>query len=303
MATACLGQDFAPPPAPSVYGPGPGFFRPRRTSSPAPALDFYLHLIRRRAAGPGFSPPLTSRPFAGPGFLTPLNQPLGPAAVSQPGSWPPPPLSPGRTQSPITGGRALFPETATTLGIGDMMGFGGRGGMGGFGGGMLPSNSVRYSVIWFPTVPVQGQATDLEMVEGKSLVHPSAVEGFAKRLEHFRRRPKRAFRDRGHPPGHGPTVALTALGINLGLRYNRQLDNGWIAGGGVSIGSASDHPFAGIHEIYVGLNAMLRIPQGEHNAWIFTLMYSPIDELTSRCRGSPLAGIPRRSFMPTSVFP
>ena len=61
-------------------------------------------------------------------------------------------------------------------------------------------------------------------------------------------------------------------GVNLGLRYNRQLDDGWITGGGVSIGSASDHPFAGIHEMNVGMNAMLRIPQGEHNAWLFTLV-------------------------------
>ena len=59
----------------------------------------------------------------------------------------------------------------------------------------------------------------------------------------------------------------------------RQLNDGWITGGGVSIGSASDHPFATIREIKLGINGMLRIPQGEHNAWVFMVMYSPTSQL------------------------
>ncbi len=73
-------------------------------------------------------------------------------------------------------------------------------------------------------------------------------------------------------PDTGQPVPSDLWGVNLGLRYSRQLDDGWITGGGVSIGSASDHPFATIREMNVGMNAMLRIPQGEHNAWLFTLI-------------------------------
>ena len=45
--------------------------------------------------------------------------------------------------------------------------------MGGFGGGMNPTDSFRYSVLWFPKVPVGGQATDLQMIgENLSFTHP-----------------------------------------------------------------------------------------------------------------------------------
>ena len=85
--------------------------------------------------------------------------------------------------------------------------------MGGMGWrGMNPFDSVRYSVIWFPNVPVQGQATDLQMVgENLSFTHPLWKDSL-NALSHYRRRPKRAFRDRCHPPGHRPTIALGALG-------------------------------------------------------------------------------------------
>ena len=92
-----------------------------------------------------------------------------------------------------------------------------------------------------------------------------------------------------------------------GCSYVRQLGDGWMAGGGVSIGSASDHPFATIHEMNFGMNAMLRLPQGEHNAWIFSLMYSPTSELNFPMPGvafsyNPLPRVPcqyRPSFQVT----
>ena len=74
------------------------------------------------------------------------------------------------------------------------------------------------------------------------------------------------------------------------------MDDGWITGGGVSIGSASDHPFAGIREMDVGMNAMLRIPQGEHNAWLFSLMYSPTGELNFPVPGVAFSWNPSPQF-------
>ena len=67
--------------------------------------------------------------------------------------------------------------------------------------------------------------------------------------------------------------------VNMGLTYFRRLDNDWSWGGGVNFGSASDRPFASIDEMFVGMNAFLRIPSGEHNAWMFSLMYAPMGEL------------------------
>jgi hypothetical protein len=65
----------------------------------------------------------------------------------------------------------------------------------------------------------------------------------------------------------------------LGLMYLRKLDGDRMLGGGVNIGSASDHPFASISEMNVSMMAMYRMPSGERNAWMFMLMYSPVGEL------------------------
>ena len=164
----------------------------------------------------------------------------------------------------------------------DMMGFGnfwGGGGMEGFGGGFLPADSFRYGAIWFPTVPVRGQPTNFEMVgQNLSFTHPlwtdplnawSISGGVCNRL----------IETEAILPDTGQPIPSELWNVNLGLRYCRQLADGWTAGGGVSIGSASDHPFDNIGVMNVGMNAMLRIPQGENNAWVFSLMYSPTGQL------------------------
>jgi hypothetical protein len=45
------------------------------------------------------------------------------------------------------------------------------------------------------------------------------------------------------------------------------------------VGSASDRPFASLHDLLIGGNAFLRVPQGTHNAWFFSLAYAPTSEL------------------------
>jgi hypothetical protein len=173
---------------------------------------------------------------------------------------------------------------------------GGFGGTGGFGGGMNPVDSVRYSVLWFPKVPVGGQATDLQMIgENLSFTHPlwkdpldalSLTGGVRNQL----------FETDAILPDTGQPFPSELWSVNLGLRYNRQLEDGWITGGGVSIGSSSDHPFATIREMNVGMNAMLRIPQGEHNAWLFTLAYSPMGELNFPVPGVAFSWNPSPEF-------
>jgi hypothetical protein len=49
--------------------------------------------------------------------------------------------------------------------------------------------------------------------------------------------------------------------VHFGTNYRHLFDNGWIGGGSVSIGSASDKPFATIHEMVVGATAFARVPQ------------------------------------------
>jgi hypothetical protein len=173
--------------------------------------------------------------------------------------------------------------------------FGGRGGMGGFGS-LHPVDSLRYGEIWFPSVPVRGQATQFEMLgEDLSFSHPLWTDPLDT-LSLFGGVRNCMTDTAAILPDTGQAFPEHLWNVNLGLRYARQLSNGWTAGGGVSVGSASDHPFASIREMYFGLNAMLRIPQGEHNAWIFSLMYSPTSELAF-----PLPGV-AFSYNPSPEF-
>jgi len=67
--------------------------------------------------------------------------------------------------------------------------------------------------------------------------------------------------------------------IRFGTTYRHRFDNSWVGGATVVVGSASDKPFHSINEMTAGLNAFLRVPQGERNAWLFSLNYSPTSEL------------------------
>jgi hypothetical protein len=67
--------------------------------------------------------------------------------------------------------------------------------------------------------------------------------------------------------------------IRFGTSYRHLYDNGWIAGGSVSFGSASDKPFENLNVMTAGVSAFLRVPSGEHNAWLFSLSYSSTSEL------------------------
>jgi len=207
-------------------------------------------------------------------------------------------LPPASNQAPALGTPVLEPSggttpTATALPeqvpvtaapspdaeSGGMMRFGGMGGMDAFGGGMFPVDSVRYSAIWYPSVPVQGQAGDFQMGgQDLSFTHPLWVDSL-NALSFSGGVRNDLIATEAVLPDTGQAIPSDLWNVHMGLRYSRQLDDGWMTGGGISIESASDHPFGAVGEMNVGANAMLKVPQGEHNAWIFSLMYSPTSEL------------------------
>jgi hypothetical protein len=133
--------------------------------------------------------------------------------------------------------------------------------------------------MWFPNVPVRGQPGQWQMVgEDFSFTHPlwtdpqaalSITAGVRNRL----------IETDAILPDTGQAYPADLWDVHTGLNYMQKLENGWMAGGGVSVGSASDHPFASIREMNASMMAMLRVPQGEHNAWMFSLVYAPTGEL------------------------
>jgi hypothetical protein len=138
---------------------------------------------------------------------------------------------------------------------------------------------VDYQATWFPEVPVRAQPTNLSEERQNLLatcpIWQDPCNEWAATL-HVR---SELYQTSAVLPATGMPFPPDLWNIGLGASYRHLFDNGWIAGGGMSIGSASDKPFHSIDEMTMGVNAFLRIPQGEHNAWLFSLAYSPTSEL------------------------
>jgi hypothetical protein len=104
-------------------------------------------------------------------------------------------------------------------------------------------------------------------------------------------------------PNTGQPFPNDLWNIGFGTGFRHLFDNGWIAGGNVSVGSASDEPFHGIKEMTVGVNASLRIPSGERNAWLFTLNYSATSEVNFPIPGVAFLYNPNDCFQAVIGFP
>lgn len=75
-------------------------------------------------------------------------------------------------------------------------------------------------------------------------------------------------------PRTGVEVPDHLYDVDFGLGYRRKLENDWIVGGAIVVGSASDQPFDSGEEISVTANAFLRIPHNEQLAWLVLLNLS-----------------------------
>jgi hypothetical protein len=174
----------------------------------------------------------------------------------------------------------------------------GRGGFSGFSSGIVGQLPFRvdYRVTWFPDEEVQGQGTNLGFVRqdftlGFPVWQTGSEEWSASvhvRNELFHT--GAVFTDTGQP------FPEELWAVNFGTTYRHLFDNGWIAGGTLSVGSASDKPFHSINEMTAGVNVFLRIPQGEHNAWLFTLSYASNSELPIPIPGVAFIWQPSEQF-------
>jgi hypothetical protein len=66
--------------------------------------------------------------------------------------------------------------------------------------------------------------------------------------------------------------------VTIGSTYRHRFENGWIAGGQVTVSSPSDEPFHSLDEMAFGTTVFLRLPRGERDAWLFLLNYSSTRE-------------------------
>lgn len=174
------------------------------------------------------------------------------------------------------------------------------GGMGGLGGGLMggPGGGSPFSAYAFfqPQSSLQNQPGTFG-VRGEGLVlglpvsiKPSGIWILNTRVEHD------TFATDGNLPGSTQPFPVELWNINVGLMHIHPLDNGWTTGGMVSIGSASDQPFASIREMNANLLAFLNVPTRERDAWNFSLFYSPLGQLTFPIPGIAYTWCPSEQF-------
>ncbi len=104
-------------------------------------------------------------------------------------------------------------------------------------------------------------------------------------------------------PNTGQAFPAELWAIDFGAGYRHLFENGWIAGGNFTFGSDSDKPFHGIDELSVGVNAFLRVPQGDHNAWLFTIFYSTNSQVDFPIPGVAYQWVPSEQFQAIIGFP
>jgi hypothetical protein len=80
-------------------------------------------------------------------------------------------------------------------------------------------------------------------------------------------------------PDSGTRFPDQLVDVRLGLSYRHKFENQWTLGVSVTAGSASDKPFHSKDELIGLVAAVLRVPRGERDAWLFSLIYSSDEEI------------------------
>jgi len=171
-------------------------------------------------------------------------------------------------------------------------------------GKQIPRSDYRFT--YYPDQKVEDQETHFKLSEHRASFFVPLYQDTA---NEWALSAKTLFQDidtRARFPEAGGRFPSELWDAGAGLSYRHKFDNGWIGGLAVTVGSASDEPFNSVDEMYVRAIALLRVPQGERNAWIFTVTYASDEEIFHQVLPVPgimYAWVPSDSFRAVIGFP
>jgi len=145
-----------------------------------------------------------------------------------------------------------------------------------------------YRISFYPDQRVEQQPAQLGFTEHRVSLSVPLWQNSRDEWTVFANADLEDFRTRAVLPDTGTRFPGELWDVRFGTTYRHKLDNDWIAGGNVTVGSASDKPFSSTDELFVRAMGFLRVPQGERNAWIFSLLYASDSEFLG---GIPIPGI------------
>lgn len=153
-------------------------------------------------------------------------------------------------------------------------------------GQQIPRTS--YGLTYYPAQRVEGQETDLRLIDHSfSLSVPLSQDS----RNEWALSGKVGFQDlntRAILPDTRERFPDELWDVRVGGSYRHKFENDWIGGAILSVGSASDKPFASEDEVIVRATGLLRVPQGDRNAWLFSLNFATDQEVLG---GLPVPGI------------
>lgn len=147
---------------------------------------------------------------------------------------------------------------------------------------------AEYRLTHYPAQDVSRQDTELSLVEHRAGFFTPLVQDSRQELALSGRLRLQEYDTRAVLPDTGGRFPAELWEIRVEPSYRRRLDNGWITGASVLVGSPSDDPFASGDELVIRATAFVRVPHRERNAWIFMLFYANYAEFLD---GVPVPGL------------
>jgi hypothetical protein len=138
-------------------------------------------------------------------------------------------------------------------------------------GKLMPRADYRYT--FYPERSVD-QGGTLAMMEHRLSAY---VPLFQNSRDEFAISARGTFQDIDNDtqlPDSGVPFPEHLWDVSATISVRHKFDNGWIAGLGLSGGTASDEPFKSMDEVYGRALAMVRIPWRERDAWILSVLYA-----------------------------
>ena len=147
-----------------------------------------------------------------------------------------------------------------------------------------------YRITFYSSERVEGQSTRLDLTQHNFTLVTPLFQNSTDELAMSARLRYQNYDTAARLPDSGQRLPEELYDAKAGLSYRHKFANDWILGGSLTVGSASDEPFASEDELIVRAAAVLRVPSGPRNAWMYSITYASDVEIF-HMRHIPIPGI------------
>jgi hypothetical protein len=147
-----------------------------------------------------------------------------------------------------------------------------------------------YRIQFYSDERVEGQDTRLDLIQHNFTLVTPLFQNSTDELAMSARLRYQEYDTEARLPDSGQRLPGELFDARAGLSYRHKFANAWILGGSLTVGSASDKPFHSEDELSVRAAALLRVPSGPRNAWLYSVTYASDVEIFNM-RHVPIPGI------------